>query len=139
SVYRHVYESTPLPKLLLLHRALGHLEVRLGGALVVSWLGNDDFLQAGADEGHAEGIIDELRRIQGVRVAALVRERPAGGKTQTKVSLRSTDGDVNVASVAHKRGGGGHLRAAGFTSEEDMQSVAAWIEDEVAERIGALP
>ena len=39
SVYREVYESTPLPKLLLLQRALSHLEVRLGGALVVSWLG----------------------------------------------------------------------------------------------------
>jgi phosphoesterase RecJ-like protein len=131
SVYRQVFESTPLPKLLLLQRALAHLEVRLGGALVVSWLGNGDFAQAQAGEGHAEGIIDTLRRIQGARVAALVRERVRDGRAQTKVSLRSTDGRVDVASLAHQRGGGGHTRAAGFTSDEDVQTVLAWIESQV--------
>ena len=139
SVYRQVYESTPLPKLLLLRRALNHLEVRLGGALVISWLNNDDFVQAGAEEGHAEGIIDELRRIQGVRVLALLRERPAESRAQVKVSLRSTDGSVDVAAVAHKRGGGGHLQAAGFTSEEHINAVAAWIESEIADLMGARP
>jgi phosphoesterase RecJ-like protein len=130
-VYREVYESTPLPKLLLLERALRNLEVRLGGALVVSWLGNDDFVQAGADEGHAEGIIDTLRRIHGVRVAALVRDKSGEGKVLTKASLRSTDGAVNVAELAHRRGGGGHARAAGFTTDEDAKSVLAWIESQV--------
>jgi phosphoesterase RecJ-like protein len=130
-VYRQVYESTPLPKLMLLERALCHLEVRLGGTLAVSWLGNDDFSKAGADEGLAEGLIDTLRRIHGVRVAALVREKAAGGGIQTKVSLRSTDGSLNVADLAHKRGGGGHARAAGFTSDEDVPTVVAWIEREV--------
>ncbi len=123
--------SNPLPKLLLLERALRHLEVRLGGALAVSWLGNDDFVQAGADEGHAEGLIDTLRRINGVRVAALARERATESGVQTKVSLRSTDGSLNVAELAHKRGGGGHIRAAGFTSDDDVESVLAWIESEV--------
>lgn len=138
-VYQQIYESTPLPKLLLLQRALSHLEVRLGGALVVSFLGNDDFAQASADEGHAEGIIDTLRRIQGVRVAALVRERRKGSRTEAKVSLRSTDGSVNVAALAQKRGGGGHLRAAGFTSDEGMRGIAGWIEEEVADQIGSGP
>jgi len=36
SVYRLVYESTPLPKLRLLERALCHLDVRLNGTLVLS-------------------------------------------------------------------------------------------------------
>lgn len=131
SVYRRVYESTPLPKLLLLERALSNLEVRLGGALVVSWLGQDDFAQAGADEGHAEGIIDTLRRIHGVRVAALVREKSGGDKVQSKASLRSTDGGIDVAELAQKRGGGGHARAAGFTADEDVATVVAWIESQV--------
>jgi bifunctional oligoribonuclease and PAP phosphatase NrnA len=131
SVYRELYEKTPLPKLLLLQRALGHLEVRLAGALVVSWLGNDDFAQAGALEGHAEGIIDTLRRIEGVRVAALVRETRHAGRVGTKVSLRSTDGRVDVAAVAQKRGGGGHVRAAGFVSDEGVPVVIEWIEDQI--------
>jgi phosphoesterase RecJ-like protein len=131
SVYREIYENTPLPKLLLLQRALSHLEVRLGGALVVSWLGNDDFKQAGAEEGHAEGIIDTLRQIEGVRVAALVRETCRAGRVETKVSLRSTDGGVNVAAVAQRRGGGGHVRAAGFVTDEDVRAVMEWIENQI--------
>jgi len=135
AVYRRVYESTPLPKLLLLERALAHLDVRLGGALVVSWLGNDDFAYAGADEGHAEGLIDTLRRIKGVRVAALAREKAGADRVETKVSLRSTDGGVDVAALAHERGGGGHVRAAGFTSPEDVGTVLAWIEKRVGTKL----
>jgi phosphoesterase RecJ-like protein len=130
-IYRQVYESTPLPKLRLLERALCHLEVRLGGAMVTSWLSNEDFERAGADEGHAEGIIDNLRRIHGVRVAAVARSRSRDGRPETKVSLRSTDGSIDVAALAAKRGGGGHTRAAGFTSEEPLQPVLEWIEHQV--------
>jgi bifunctional oligoribonuclease and PAP phosphatase NrnA len=136
-VYRELYEKTPLPKLLLLERALCHLEVRLGGALVVSWLGKDDFVQTGADEPHAEGIIDTIRRIQGVRVAVLAKERSRDGIPETKVSLRSTDGTIDVSAIAHKRAGGGHVRAAGFTSQESWQPVINWVEQEVAQLIGA--
>jgi len=130
-VYRRLYESTPLPKLLLLARALDHLEVRLGGDLVVSWLAKDDFARAGADEGHAEGIIDSLRRIQGARVVALVRERRDEGLVENKVSLRSTDGGIDVAAIAQKRDGGGHVQAAGFSSSDDMATLLDWIEAEV--------
>jgi bifunctional oligoribonuclease and PAP phosphatase NrnA len=135
AVYRQVYESTPLAKLRLLGRAVCHMEVRLGGALVTSWLGNDDFAEAGAEEGHAEGIIDSLRRIQGVRVAAIARSRSRNGRPETKVSLRSTDGFIDVAALAAKQGGGGHVRAAGFTSEEELQPVLEWIERQVEARL----
>jgi bifunctional oligoribonuclease and PAP phosphatase NrnA len=67
-----------------------------------------------------------------VRVAALARERIRDGHVETKVSLRSTDGSIDVAAVAHERGGGGHVRAAGFTSPEDVPTVLAWIESQVA-------
>ncbi len=134
-VYRQVYESTPLPKLRLLGKAMAHLEVRLGGALVTSWLGNDDFAEADADEGHAEGIIDSLRRIKGVKVAAIARARSRNGTPETKVSLRSTDGSIDVAALAAKQGGGGHVRAAGFTSGEALQPVLEWIERQVEARL----
>ena len=132
AVYRRVYESTPLPKLVLLQRTLARLEVRLGGALVISWLENADFALAGADEGHAEGLIDTLRQVKGARVAALLRERVSTGRVETKVSLRSVDGGVDVAALAAKRGGGGHTRASGFTTAEDVATVMAWIENQVA-------
>ena len=129
AVYRQVYESVPLPKMMLLQRMVSRMEPRLDGALVVSWLGDADLKEAGAHEGHTEGLIDTLRCLRGVRVAALARERKRGTALETKVSLRSTDGAVDVAELAHERGGGGHTRAAGFTSNDTVKSVLDWLED----------
>jgi phosphoesterase RecJ-like protein len=135
AVYRGVYESTPLPKLVLLQQALCHLELRLGGQLVMAWVGPDDFAKAGAEESHTEGLVDQLRRIQGARVAALIRLRERSGAPECKVSLRSTDGTVDVAVIANLQGGGGHVRAAGFTLGASVPEVMDWIEREVRVRL----
>lgn len=135
-VYRHVYENVPLPKLLLLERALHRLQLRLNGRLAVSWLEAGDFEEVGAEESYTEGIIDRLRTIEGVKVAALLRERRTNGRPEYKASLRSTDGSVNVASVAHLRGGGGHILAAGFTAEDtELDELLSWLEREMGSRL----
>ncbi len=134
-VSRRVYETTPLPKAMLLGRMLSRVEMRLGGVLVTSWLGNGDFLETGADEGHGEGLIDTLRSLAGVRVAVLARERRVDGGVETKISLRSTDGSVDVAALAHEQGGGGHVRAAGLTMSGTATDVLAWVESRIAARL----
>ena len=135
AVYRRVFESTPLPKLLLLQQALCHLHVRLEGQLIMAWVGPDDFVRAGAEESHTEGLVDQLRRIQGARVAAFVRLRERDGASECKVSLRSTDGTVNVAAIAGLQRGGGHVRAAGFTCGASVSEVMDWLESEVGSRL----
>jgi phosphoesterase RecJ-like protein len=131
-VSRLVYESVPLPKTLLMQRMLSRLELRLEGALATSWLDGQDYIETNAHEGHGEGLIDTLRSVAGVRVAALARERRRDERTETKVSLRSTDGSVDVAALAHLRGGGGHVRAAGFTTEGSASAVLEWVETSVS-------
>ncbi|HZK48962.1 MAG TPA: bifunctional oligoribonuclease/PAP phosphatase NrnA [Thermoleophilia bacterium] len=135
AVSRGLFETMPLAKILLQARALGRLEMRLGGRLVISRVDADDFADSGASEGLTEGIIDGLRRIEGVAVAAFLRERTVAGVVSQKVSLRSTDGRIDVAEVAHLRGGGGHVRAAGFTVEGEARGVMDWIEREVGARL----
>ncbi|MHB9148702.1 MAG: DHH family phosphoesterase [Thermoleophilia bacterium] len=135
AVSRNLYETIPLAKLLLQGRALDHLEIRLGGRLAISRVDARDFEATGGDESLTEGIIDSLRRIEGVAVAAFLRERMVDGAVNQKVSLRSTDGAVDVAEVAHLRGGGGHVRASGFTTQGDAASVMDWIESEVGARL----
>ena len=134
-VYRRLYERIPVPKVRLVQMMLAHMELRLEGALVTSWLGNGDFAVSGADEGHAEGLIDTLRCVEGVVVAALAREQVRDGRPETKVSLRSIDGSVNVAEIAHEQGGGGHARAAGLTSDKPVGAVLEWIESSVRARL----
>jgi phosphoesterase RecJ-like protein len=56
-----------------------------------------------------DGIVEYPRSIAGVRLALLFRQL-ANGKV--KVSFRSM-GEVDVAELAHRFGGGGHKKAAG--------------------------
>ena len=58
-----------------------------------------------------DGIADVLRSIEGVQVAALLRETD---RNTYRVSLRSGE-RINVARVAQSFGGGGHHNAAGCT------------------------
>ena len=68
-----------------------------------------------------EGIIDHLRTLDGTAVAAVVRDQPERGRAGRKVSLRSTDGRVDVSAIAREQGGGGHQRAAGFGTDLELR------------------
>ena len=135
AVYRAIYETQPLVKVQLLQRALARLELRLDGRLALSWLDASDFAELHADESHTEGIIDSLRTISGVRIAAFLRERPRNGETEYKVSLRATDGVIDVASIAHLQDGGGHTQAAGYTTGQELDVALDWIEDQARRRL----
>ncbi len=58
-----------------------------------------------------DGIVNQLQVVSGVDCAIFMYEI---GTLEYKVSMRS-NGKVNVADVAVKFGGGGHVRAAGCT------------------------
>src|SRR5680860_1297687 len=135
SISRHLYQTVPLPKLRLLQRVLERMQIRLEGAMAISWLTAEDFADSEADESHVEGLVDNLRAIAGVRVGVLIREREVDGKRKHRVSLRASDGSVDVASVAHLYGGGGHVDAAGFSAEMDLESLLNALDDEVGARL----
>lgn len=61
-------------------------------------------------EEYFETAIDIVRAVAGVRIAFTVKEQANG---DLRISMRSTEADV--AAVAARHGGGGHLRAAGCT------------------------
>ena len=116
-VYRRLYEDMPTGKLALLALALAQLQRYDDGELTIAALSAEDFRAADAEESYSEGIIDQLRALQGTKVAVLVRELSSGErKGQHKVSLRATDDDVDVSVIARAQGGGGHRRAAGFST-----------------------
>ena len=132
-VFQRVYESVQASKLRLLARALDRIELRLGGRLAVTWLTRADISATGADEAATDGVIDSLRAIEGVEVAAFIREAANG--TRHKVSLRSANGIVDVSRIAHAGGGGGHVRAAGFSSDLERPALVELIERETASQL----
>ena len=132
AVFRRLYEDRPAARVRLLARALATLDVRAGGRLAVACVSLEDLEQTGAAEADCEGVIDHLRAIRGVQVAAVIREPRAGGGRLKKASLRSADPSVDVARIAHAGGGGGHAMAAGFSLEGSFADVIALIETELA-------
>lgn len=135
AVYRHLYEGAPAAKLELLGRALAKLERYDDGALSVVQLTHEDFAQTGAAVSHSEGIIDHLRSLADTRVAAVVRalDRPrSDGTAVRKVSLRSTDGAIDVSRIARAGGGGGHPQAAGFSTSLDEAGLVAFLREQFA-------
>ena len=128
-VFVEVYESTPFPKLKLLARALERATELADGRLVVSELRREDFEAAGAEEPYSEGIIDHLRAVDGAELVALVRELPAGASSARKGSLRSHPDGVDVSAIARSFGGGGHKRAAGFSTDLEMDEITQRIVD----------
>ncbi len=129
-IFRRLYERVPEEKLRLIARALGKIERRLDGALSMTHLSASDYAATGADETLTEGIIDFIRGIEGTAVAAVVRDKPDSQREARKVSLRSTDGSVDVSLIARKMGGGGHQRAAGFSTDRSYAELVEFLSDE---------
>ena len=63
-----------------------------------------------------------LRDLKGIEVACLIKEY---GENEYKISLRSKE-YLDVAEIARNNGGGGHIRAAGFTLYEKTMDEAIY-------------
>ena len=129
-VFQGVYENVAFAKLKLVARALENAEVFEGGRVVVSHLEREDFDAAGAEEPYSEGIIDYLRAVEGAELAALIREPPTANGPTHRISLRTTEADLDVSAIARKSGGGGHRQAAGFSSEASVSEITDFIRRE---------
>jgi phosphoesterase RecJ-like protein len=135
-VNRRVFESLPFRRLELLARALARVERHDGGAITITHLTRDDYLETGSDEHDSEGIVDHLRSVEGTAVAILVRELLAHDRAGLrKVSLRAVDGRVDVSRIARGLGGGGHTQAAGFTTDLPVPELVERLRREVGEQL----
>jgi phosphoesterase RecJ-like protein len=136
-IYRRLYEHAPLEKLKLLARALEGVTLRDHGRLAVTYISSEDYAVTGGGEPLTEGVIDHLRTIDGALVAAVVRDQPDNDRAARKVSMRSTDGRVDVSAIARVHGGGGHQRAAGFGTDLDYEQVVHFLIGEIESQLGS--
>ena len=104
--------------------------------LVLTYITAADYEASGAGEEMTEGIIDHLRSIDGIKVAAVIRDQATRGRAARKVSLRSSEGDVDVSAIARKHGGGGHKRAAGFSTDLELAELVDFLCGEVSAQLG---
>ena len=94
---------------LLSGHAVSRAKFSKDGSVAWAAVSQREIRRYGAGLSDADSVADDLRSIDGVKVAVLFRETEKG---KLRVSLRSKKG-INVALVAKTFGGGGHHNSAG--------------------------
>ncbi len=129
-VAQHVYGTYSLGRIKLLNLALDSLELSPNGKMSIMTLTQRMLRETRTQAEDIDGIINYARRIEDVKVAALIHElggeggKSLGSRKQFHVSLRS-DGTVDVARIAAAYGGGGHTSASGFGIETTLTELKA--------------
>lgn len=117
-IYKNLYQNKEISKLQFENHLLNKVEFKKPYALVgVSQKLCQEF---GVQMGDSESVVNMLRDLKGIEVACLVKEY---GESEYKISLRSKD-YLDVSEIARNNGGGGHVRASGFTLNTDSMDKA---------------
>ena len=125
-----VYETREAAGLRMLGQVLQGIETDPDGAL--AWLVIDRAAASSPDLPEAEAFVNYPRSIRTAKVAVLFRELPDAGK----VSLRAK-GEVDVARIAARLGGGGHPNAAGLIRPGSLAEAKAVVLGAVREALAA--
>jgi len=134
TVAQHVYGTYSLGRIKLLNMALDSIEISANGKLSLMTLTRDMFRETDTNPEDVDGMINYAKRIEDVKVAALIMENENGAvQKRYHVSLRS-DGSVDVAEIAASFGGGGHFSAAGFGVESSLKALKKTI-NSIAEKL----
>jgi len=119
-----------LAKMHLWGAYMAKISLESEGRIALSKITTAEIIQFGATKEDLEGFVELMRRLDGVRVACIIRE---DSPKRCKISLRSAGKD-DVQAVAALFGGGGHKNAAGALV--DMSMVMA--EEKLLEAINAM-
>lgn len=131
-LYRRIYQSDRPERVRLMGRTLESLELHCEGRLAVMSIRADDFATTGARPDETENVVNEALRIGTVSAAVLVVEQD----DCVRASLRSR-GEIDVAEIAKRFGGGGHVRAAGCRQKTDLAAFKQQLVDACTEALHA--
>jgi phosphoesterase RecJ-like protein len=128
AITRNVFRTRPFAGIKLFGLAFARLESEREGMLVHTWVREQDFITVGAKPEDVSGLIEQVARSAGMRVAILFNEELPG---QVKVSIRTSAEPpaVDAAALATRFGGGGHVRAAGAVVRGPLDEVRARVLD----------
>ena len=117
-----------LASLRILGMAISSLELREDARVAVMKISREDLRHTGARLSDLDGVVDYAKSLATVEIAIMLVER----EDSVKVSLRSKK--RNISMLASFFGGGGHRKAGGFEKEENMQTLAEELVDEIKKR-----
>jgi len=110
-IAKNVFRSYDLKTLKLWAKVLQNLHITSDGAAIVG-VEKEDYESIGASREDLNGIIDFINSMPEARYSVLLSEDE---NKNVKASLRTRRPDIDVKALAEKFGGGGHIKASGFT------------------------
>ena len=121
-IHQLVYDNSSETRLRFLgHCLLNKLEVFHEFNTAIITVNREELIQYQIVTGDTEGVVNYALSINGIRLAALIIERP----DMVKLSVRST-GDFPANEICKKYfSGGGHRNAAGGSSKDSLQEVVS--------------
>ncbi|HUQ41961.1 MAG TPA: bifunctional oligoribonuclease/PAP phosphatase NrnA [Candidatus Limnocylindrales bacterium] len=91
--------------------AFSRMRREFDGQLVWTEITQDDFRDAGAKDEDISGLVEQVARSSGMRVALFFNAQPRAVKVSCRTS--AWEPSVDAAALMSRWGGGGHVRAAG--------------------------
>ncbi len=130
-IYHDFFDRRSFTEMKAMGIALAKAEVLLDGIVSYTSLTQGEMESVGSSAKELDGIINYIRGVEGTKIACFLYEKSAG---EVKISLRGVDG-YDVAALAGKFGGGGHIKAAGCTIMATMEEARKMIVAEMAKMV----
>ena len=106
---QELFETNTLGRLKMQAWIVDHMKLLKGGEMAIVAIPKAKELEIGVTEDDMENISGFPRTIDGVKIAATIRQE---GENKVKISVRAVPG-YDAAAICAKFGGGGHKGAAG--------------------------
>ncbi|HOX61187.1 MAG TPA: bifunctional oligoribonuclease/PAP phosphatase NrnA [Candidatus Magasanikbacteria bacterium] len=120
----HLIKDKTINILKLWGVVLSRLELHEKNEVTYTYLTLADLHEHNVSENESEGITNFLNGLSEGKMSLIAKETTDG---KVKISLRTTHEDVDVSAIAKNFGGGGHRKAAGFSSEKTITETFAQV------------
>jgi phosphoesterase RecJ-like protein len=119
-VYKCIYENEPLARFKLIQLVLQRIKYIDSYGLIYSYTLEKDFKKLDLPFSAQDGVINLLRTAEKVKIAALIKQ--TAGKSY-KISLRTSDKNIDLFRIASSFNGGGHRMASAYSDNGSLSTV----------------
>jgi bifunctional oligoribonuclease and PAP phosphatase NrnA len=119
-VYGYIYESDPLGRFKLIQKVFSRIAYVKSLSLIYSYMLKEDFTRLKIPFYAQDGIIELLRSAEGAKITVLIKQIDINS---FKVSLRTSDSNIDLSNIASSFGGGGHRAASAYKHDGSLKKV----------------
>jgi phosphoesterase RecJ-like protein len=119
-INEHTVRNKTINLLHLWGEVLNRLKKHAELDMAYTYITQNDLTKNKVSDNESEGIANFLNNLEDTKIALILKETADG---KIKGSFRTTKDEVDVSALAKKMGGGGHKKAAGFSTNGTITEV----------------